>query len=428
MRSKVIRVLALAFVLGSVSLGLAQQPQPGGPQVPGTITIAPRGVLQIKMPKDEKSKLEEMLAEALKNNADIRVAAAKLAEADAELNRTRLQVSQKVVSLHHAILTQKAAVELAQKKCDRLKELLAQKAVSSDLMDEAMIALTLAKAKLTEAEADLAHVLGKSPQAEYMQTIQEARLRREASRLQAIEYEATLLKLREKRPNPSGAMAERIRKALQTPVKVDYKDMTFDAILKDLSKKVDGLVFRNLFQRGGLSEGKMNLRFEQALPVSAILQALADETGCYFFIRDYGIVATNGNNVPHGGMTIEDFLRQKPSDPAAMEKRDEQSPNAHLMWNPPDNIVGTIKQIEPTGMLQILFANVDGLLSGHTLYLYRSDESGAKPKYLGTVRMINVVRGKGKGPNGQESLAQPIGRFTDTPKVGDKVSGCKPSK
>ena len=43
-------------------------------------------------PKTESAQLAEMLAVALKHNPDIRVAEAKLREAEAELNRTRLDV------------------------------------------------------------------------------------------------------------------------------------------------------------------------------------------------------------------------------------------------------------------------------------------------------------------------------------------------
>jgi hypothetical protein len=39
------------------------------------------------------------------------------------------------------------------------------------------------------------------------------------------------------------------------------------------------------------------------------LQALTDETGCHFFVRDYGIVAVSGNNQPHGAISLQDFLR-----------------------------------------------------------------------------------------------------------------------
>src|SRR5438067_1850675 len=44
----------------------------------------------------EKLKLEELLSRALKDNPDVRVAEAKVREAEAELNRARLLVAQKV--------------------------------------------------------------------------------------------------------------------------------------------------------------------------------------------------------------------------------------------------------------------------------------------------------------------------------------------
>jgi HEAT repeat protein len=47
--------------------------------------------------------LEPMLAQAAQDNPDIRVAEAKLREADAELNRTRLLVAQKVVKLYQDV-------------------------------------------------------------------------------------------------------------------------------------------------------------------------------------------------------------------------------------------------------------------------------------------------------------------------------------
>src|SRR5438132_13243758 len=60
-------------------------------------------------PKQEKpTALDEMLAKALRDNPDIRVAEAKVREGEAELNRVRLQVMQKVVALQHTLATQGA--------------------------------------------------------------------------------------------------------------------------------------------------------------------------------------------------------------------------------------------------------------------------------------------------------------------------------
>src|SRR5215831_13067285 len=118
MRRLVVNSLAVATVLASASIGVGQSlpAQPGQPaarppvarpRAPG----APPGQPGARPPaKDKtqsnKSKLEEMLTEALKNNPDLRVAAANVTLAEAELNRTRLQVTQKVIALHAALLSQ----------------------------------------------------------------------------------------------------------------------------------------------------------------------------------------------------------------------------------------------------------------------------------------------------------------------------------
>jgi hypothetical protein len=419
MRSKVVRVLVLALALGGVGIALGQERPP-------VTNVLPTP--QKRKPAPEKSKLETMLAEALKNNPDIRVAAAKLAEADAELNRARLQVTQKVIHLYLALQVQEVEVKRWTSECERITKNVALGGEGSTVLEESRRQLKLAKAKLAELESQLPALLGNMSRTAGVE-IPRPPTRMAFSndeKLLFLEFD-TDMDVRVVPHRGGGPMAERIRKALQTPVKVDYKDMTFGAILNDLSKKVEGLTFRNLFERGGgLSEGKMSLHFEEALPLSTILQALADETGCLFFVRDYGIVATQPNRVPPGAMKVEEFLREKPADPTQPENRDEQSPNAHMMWNPPDNIEGTIEKIESGGLMELTFNNVDGLLSGHTLYLYRPAEGKTPAKYLGTIRMINVLRKK--GPNGQGSLAQPIGRFTETPKVGDKATGRKPSK
>ncbi len=152
MRRMVVETLALALVLAGASIGMGQTQsgQPPGLRPPAKEKIPPA-----------PSKLEEMLAEALRNNPDIRVAAAKLAEAEAELNRARVQVPQKIIALHNAILSQQAEVTYRQKQYERFKKLEEQKSISSEILDEAQQRLTLAKAKLAELEAQMPALLGK---------------------------------------------------------------------------------------------------------------------------------------------------------------------------------------------------------------------------------------------------------------------------
>ena len=97
MRKSVVETTALAAALIVAGMALGQ---------PAPVTEPPA-------PKPAQSKLEEMLEKALKDNPDVRLAAAKLAEAEAELNRARLQVVHQVATAYQAIEAQKAAVESA---------------------------------------------------------------------------------------------------------------------------------------------------------------------------------------------------------------------------------------------------------------------------------------------------------------------------
>src|SRR5205823_10488997 len=83
-----------------------EKPGASGQAGPGGTMSQMRGMMGGRMGMGQPAKpaqaseptLEEMLTNALKDNPDIRVAEAKVREAEAELNRTRLQVTQKVLA------------------------------------------------------------------------------------------------------------------------------------------------------------------------------------------------------------------------------------------------------------------------------------------------------------------------------------------
>ena len=83
----------------------------------GSVALAAdRRLRRPKKPAEEKkpSQLEELLAQALRDNPDMRVADAKVREAEAELNRARLLVIQKVVAHQHTVETLESAVKMAE--------------------------------------------------------------------------------------------------------------------------------------------------------------------------------------------------------------------------------------------------------------------------------------------------------------------------
>src|SRR3984957_10391985 len=106
MRRAVVEVLSLGVVLTAVCLGYGQ---PSAQESGKTSKV---GETEKKPAK--KSLLEEMLEQALRNNPDIKVAEAKLHEAEAELNRTRLAVTQKVATLYAALDAARKGVEVAE--------------------------------------------------------------------------------------------------------------------------------------------------------------------------------------------------------------------------------------------------------------------------------------------------------------------------
>src|SRR5438093_12866113 len=96
MRSKAVRGAALAGLLFGVAAFGQQPAKPGAAD-------------KKEEQKPAAGSLEDLIAQALRNNPDIRVAEAKVREAEAELNRTQISVAQKVIALHHDIAISRKA-------------------------------------------------------------------------------------------------------------------------------------------------------------------------------------------------------------------------------------------------------------------------------------------------------------------------------
>lgn len=142
-------LIPFLLVAGTV---LAQAPSANDPEARPT-TSPPAG--KEAPPKPKPSELEQLLAEALVHNPDIRVAEAKLREAEAELNRVRFQVVQKVSTLHHAVEAQKSMIVTVE------NELLVG---PPERRQNGALALAQEKAKLASLEAEFPAILGRPPQ------------------------------------------------------------------------------------------------------------------------------------------------------------------------------------------------------------------------------------------------------------------------
>lgn len=261
--------------------------------------------------------LEELLAKALKDNPDLRVADLKVREAQEELNRARMAVMQKVVKAYHDIATAKANVEQAEKRMIRARELVKAAAMSREEFETYLVALQIAKAELARGEADLPFLVGKAP----------ANLRVEGAAFSpdgkfivvdgmvidahtGKRIAAHGVRVWDIPAPPKGSLADKIRAALDKPVEVNYAEVEPQDILEHLSK-LAGVNIHVPIKLGA----KKSMKLEAPVPLGAALQCFEDTFGLRILVRDYGLVVTLPDRVPPGAMSLREFWKS----PAAKE-------------------------------------------------------------------------------------------------------------
>jgi hypothetical protein len=286
----------------------------------------------VEVPPLQKSKLEELLEQALKNNPDLRVASAKLVEAEAELSRMRLQVVQKVVQAYQAVEAAKALAAFHEKELKRFQELVAKGGVSAEALAEKEKQLAAAKAQVAAAEADLAYLVGKSAakaivrdtaaQALVDDLIQRglmaSRLNDEAMRALGY-YPPSAALVQAAAHKTSGPMAERIRKALDQSKNVECNDVPLSEVLEFIQKAWSVPVIGKL--DAAARAAKIKAQFEN-ITLGAFLQFLEDEVSDQVFVvRDYGLLLVPRAHVPPGALRVSELRPHAPE-----QTKDEKKP------------------------------------------------------------------------------------------------------
>jgi hypothetical protein len=379
MRTKVVKLAAPLLALlacGVLALGQRLGDENENPKQPDK---------KPKPDKPEAKSLADLLAEALKNNPDLRVAEAKLREADAELNRTRLQVMQKVVAFHHALESQKIRVKLAEADADRAKILAANRAVSAEDVNAVQKKLILAKAKLAEMEAELPYLLGR--QSEFRIKLLNPKLYADALDGAQKAYEQWLTKGQPVR----GEVGRKLRNALDLPVTVKIEKATpLQEVLEFLEDKVPGITFRIVEgKKKDIKTQPIQLNLKQRVPLGAAIQAIGDSVpGLRFAVREYGVLVTWEDQLPPGAVLVHDFWKGE-ADKARPEAANKGGAGPQVPGNPPPvNVGGHIKAIDPkTGLAVIDIGSDVGLKTGHTLEVFRLQP---RPEYVGVVLIMEV--------------------------------------
>jgi hypothetical protein len=309
--------------------------------------------------------MEQMLAQALKNHADIRVAEAKLREAEALLEQARLLVSQKVIAHYHAVQAQKLALQSSQIQIDRLERMVKLKAASEEEAAAARQAYAAAKGKLAELEAETPLLIGR-PATPTGTTggmsmgshmggsltggfsggtgfggfgggalgSQGGMLGFQGNTLgvlggplpsglgSKVKYwedgKEYVIVTDWSKSTPQGSMADRLRKALDTPVRFEFKDRSLSAVLEAIKEKLGGV---SLVKLGTVDETRfkqpdtrITLQLDEQVPLGAVIQAVEDLARVRFAVREYGVLVTGSDPqhdvFPAGATTLHEFWKR----------------------------------------------------------------------------------------------------------------------
>ncbi len=314
-------VSALAAVLALAGHAWGQAPAAGSPPQKAPPAAA------------KPTQLEEQIAQALRENPDVRVAEAKMREAEAELTRARMIVVQKVVALQHSaeaaaravnvaearVMAADAQLQLADRERSRAEELVKTRAAPQEIADvsraklaqaaanreAARADLLSAKADQAKVQAELPYLLGKQPrgvaQAEFANISSQAVLQslHEREKLEAEQQKLYLSRIhaaerlflgtRLTQP-PQGTLADKIRKALDTTNNISLRDQPLGDVLAHL-QEMAGVPFVDDVPRE-MKAKKITLRLD-GVPLGAALQAVEDVAHVHFGVRDYGVLVTD---------------------------------------------------------------------------------------------------------------------------------------
>ena len=436
MRKNVVETAALAATLLVAGLSWGQQPARTAPTPTAPATTAPATVVPAMKAPPAKSKLEEMIEKALHDNPDLRLAEAKLAEAEAELNKARLLVVQKVAAQYQAVEAQKAAVEGAAAELEETKTAYKAATISQSVVRTAEQKLIDAKAKLASLEAELPYLLGQQGEGKidakiglWLDRIDISQPPKNADaeylrrwyldvigRVPTAEEMATALP----KPGFQGPTADRIRAALDKPFTYEAKGRgprigEVILALKDAFEKDNpGLLINvNSFDkfRGDEDSPLPASRFDH-VSFGAALEWIEDTLpGCRVVVRDYGIVLAPKDQLPPGAPLLHDFW--KGADAGQPETRSGP---------PAVRFVSEVRALNKygDGRVELLLRTYAGakVAPGETLEVFRiHKENRRQDQYIGSIHVAGV------GPAG--ATATPLDKIDVQPGdfAGVKIDG-----
>lgn len=234
--------------------------------------------------------LEEILEVALVSNPDVLLAEAKVREAQASLNQTRLKVMQSVAKLFYE-----------RRKLDRIQSDLARQL---EVIRKRIQAGTLATGSATEPTLAVAENEARKDQVQ-------AELRYAMGLGGRVTPSAKPKAAQAPTPAPSRSpIPEKYRQLLETPLRVEWQQAPVNIVLETLQKATGGKLAFVLGPEIDTEEVVVTLALPADVPLKSALLAMADQWGqelCFVF-RDYGVILTDrdsaqqlrGATIPQG--------------------------------------------------------------------------------------------------------------------------------
>ena len=386
------RTLSGLGLLLAVSLAGAQQPA----LIPPAQTSAPK-----------KSALEEALDLALKNNPDLRVAASKRVLAEAELSRTRLQITQKVAAAYADVLTERAVVAEMERQLAATRTLIKKGVASLEDLSKAEFQSNERKAKLATAERELEHLQGKGGRDDKQANLSLAEFYdrtghpKSATFYRSLGQDGRVFAGRGVQGfdlfSVKTETTDKLRQTLQKKTTLSGKEMSLTEYLTLVRKTAGGM---NVHANTQGEAWKETIDFDfDGVTIGGMLQFLEDNlTGHQILVREYGLLIVPKDKVPPGALTLSAFLE------AGGEK---EKPKAKVMSDP---VEGKITRVD-NNLCTISIGSKAGLTKGQRLEVYRTVPDG---KYLGSLVVTDLAEDK--------AVCKTVGKLNATLTVGDMVT------
>jgi hypothetical protein len=282
-----------------------------------------------KAEKKAADPTDAAIAAALANDPDVRVAKAKIQLAEAELAKARQVVTLRVLMLKASVEEHKVAVAQNEERvawAERMFKTTGNVTQAQVIADREKLAA--AKAALARAEAELKLLTGSATtsgtaDSAYDKTVTSAlqhlgmSVASDAATLERLTRYMAVADLLQARAAVKGPIPDRIRAALDKPVKLGAKGekVTFAQAAATFKKEagLDVPVREHAKLNAIVSEG-------EELPVGAWFQLFADgNLDARFLVREYGLLIAPQIAAPPDAVGVVEFWKQKAPPPAKPE-------------------------------------------------------------------------------------------------------------